>query len=166
MPTFAHIETGAALDPIERDTADAYRALYAPAVVALWTVAEVPAGTKHGAKANGDGTYTNPAETNPTSPVVFDKADFKEYAYKVLGELALPNGTADQKVSAGLTRFGEIIMAADASTNPSVFAAFDQYKDAKTYRKEKVALFLAVLVTATIVTQNEYNAIINGWPEA
>jgi len=165
MATFAHIETGAALDPIERDTADAYRALFASSVTQSWTVSEVPAGTQHGAKPNGDGTYTNPANPQPQADVVFDKADFKEYCYGVLGAMALPNGTAQQKLEAGLARFGEIIMAADASTNPSVFAAFDQYSDATSYRKDRVSLFLSVLVNASIVTAQEYTAVTDNWPK-
>lgn len=164
MATFAHIETGAALDPIERESADAYRALFAQSVTQSWTVAEVPDGTQHGAMPNGDGTYTNPANPQPQADVVFDKADFKEYAYGVLGTIALPNGTAQQKLEAGLARFGAIIMAADASTDASVFAAYDQYKDANSYRKEKVSVFLGILVTATIVTNTEYAAIISNWP--
>jgi hypothetical protein len=157
MKTFAHIETGFALDPIERVDEAAYRALFTDEVVSQWTVAEVPTGTLHNAKRNEDGTYTNPVIPDPVlTPVVFDKVGFKDYCYGKLGATTIE----------GLTRYGEIIQACRTSTVPAVVAAFDQYEDAQTYRKDRVELFLTVLVSATILEQSEYDAVINGWPTA
>ena len=157
MKTFAHIETGFALDPIERVDEAAYRALFAAEVLSQWSIAEVPTGTKHNAKRNEDGTYTNPVEPNPVqTPIVFDKVAFKDYCYSKLGATTLE----------GLTRYGEIIQACRTSTAPAVVAAFDQYEDAQSYRKDRVELFLTVLVSATILEQSEFDAVIDSWPVA
>lgn len=78
MTTYAHIETGQALDPWENDSQDEYLARFSGVDTDAWTVVSVPVGTKHGAKANGDGTYTNPSISPP--PASFrsiDKAQFQ-----------------------------------------------------------------------------------------
>jgi hypothetical protein len=114
-----------------------------------------------------DGTVVEtPSKAPPAQPVVFDSADWKGYAYRVLGTLALPNGTNDEKDLAGLTRYGGIIKAARASDADAVVGALDQYDDATNFRKDKVTVFLGVLVTAGIVTAEEYAAILASWPEA
>ena len=66
MSKFAHIETGFALDPHESDSAEAYLKRFTEDATKDWLVVEVPKGTEHGAKDNGDGTFTNP--TQPALP--------------------------------------------------------------------------------------------------
>lgn len=102
----------------------------------------------------------------PKEPVVFDGADWREYAYSVLGEIAEPSGTEDQKMIAGMRRYGAILNAARASVDPGTVAALDQYDDATNYRKDKVGIFLSFLnADGQIVTNAEYAAIIANWPE-
>lgn len=92
------------------------------------------------------------------APLVLDGADWREYAYGVLG-----SGNA----ATGLARYGAILKGARASTDDSVVAALDQYANATNFRKEKVAIFLQVLVAdGEIVTPTEYAAILASWPEA
>lgn len=97
-------------------------------------------------------------------PAVLDSADWKEYAYGVLGAIAAPAGTDDEKLAAGLARYGRIIKDARASESDAVYGALDQYDDATNFHKEKVAIFLGVLVTDEVVTPTEFAAIIANWP--
>lgn len=101
-----------------------------------------------------------------TSPLVFDSADWKGYAYSVLGAIALPAGTADEKLAAGMRRYGAILKDARASTDDGTIAALDQYDDATNFRKDKVSIFLSFLYAdGAIVTTQELQAIVGGWPE-
>jgi hypothetical protein len=127
---------------------------------------EVPDDKVHGATANADGTFTNPpAHSDTPVPVVFDSADWKAYAYGVLGAIAAPNGTQMQKLQAGMRRYGAILKAARASTDEGTIAALDQYDDATNYRQDKVQVFLGFLnADAKIVTDTEFAAIIGNWP--
>jgi len=103
----------------------------------------------------------------PVAPLVFDSADWKGYAYSVLGAIALPLGTTDEKLAAGMRRYGAILKAARASTDDGTIAALDQYDDATNFRKDKVSIFLMFLnADGQIVTNTELAAIIGGWPEA
>jgi len=102
----------------------------------------------------------------PVVPTIFDSADWQEYAYGVLGTLALPNGTTDQKMLAGITRYGEILIDGRASVNPATVAAFEQYNRATNFRKDKVQVFLGILNADNLIVSNaEFAAIIASWPE-
>lgn len=102
----------------------------------------------------------------PKQPVVFDGADWREYAYGVLGTIAMPQGTVEQKMSAGMVRYGAILKAARASTDNGVIAALDQYDDATNFRKDKVMIFLSFLNNnGKIVTDAEIAGIAVNWPE-
>lgn len=126
---------------------------------------QVPDGTQNYAADNGDGTFTSPPDA-PTSPLVLDSADWKGYAYTVLGSIALPLGTTDEKLAAGMRRYGAILKAARASTDDGTIAALDQYDDATNFRKDKVSIFLSFLnADGEIVTTTEFQSIIGGWPE-
>lgn len=104
--------------------------------------------------------------TYTTHPVVMDGATWREYAYGALGALAAPAGTPEQKITAGITRYGNILKTARASVDPGVIAALDQYDDAINFRKSKVEIFLSLLnADNEIVTDAELDAIIQGWPE-
>lgn len=96
---------------------------------------------------------------------VLDTSDWREYAYGILGDIALPNGTDDEKMMAGIRRYGAIIKAARASDDDGTVAALDQYDDAGAYRKDKVSIFLGILnADSNIVTDAELAAIIENWP--
>lgn len=104
--------------------------------------------------------------TYATRPVVFDSADWKAYAYGVLGTIAEPNGTTEEKLLAGMDRYGEILKGARASTTNRVIAALDQYEGATNFRKDKVEIFLGALTADGIVTPTEFGAILDNWPTA
>ncbi len=112
----------------------------------------------------------HPSQSAPEpESVVFQSADWKEYAYGVLGAIAAPEETDPQAILlAGLTRYGGIIKAARASDADAVVGALDQYDDATNFRKDKVSIFLGVLAApgVEIVTPTEYAAIVASWPEA
>ena len=101
----------------------------------------------------------------PPVAVVLDGAEWREYAYRQLGAILAPAGDDAQKDAAGLTRYGGILKDGRASTDDTVIAAFDQYDDASRFRQDKVTIFLTVLLIAGILTQAEFDAIINNWPE-
>lgn len=117
-----------------------------------------------GTIANGDGTFSNPTNTKQT-PVVFDSADWKGYAYGVLGAIAAPAGNELEQLAAGMRRYGAILKVARASTDEGTIAALDQYDDATNYRKDKVVIFLGFLnADNKIVTDAEFEAIVGSWP--
>jgi hypothetical protein len=65
MTTFAHLAptSSEVLDPRPYEDVDSYKGSFGGVAETLWqdhTFKEVPDGTKHGAKDNGDGTYANP----------------------------------------------------------------------------------------------------------
>jgi len=128
---------------------------------------EVDDGVENGATDDGNGGYTNPTPiTTPKQDIVFDSADWKEYAYGILGTIAAPTGTIDEKLQAGLRRYGKILKDARASTDDGTIAALDQYGDASNFRKDKVAVFLGILnADGKIVTDLELGAIITYWPK-
>lgn len=119
---------------------------------------------------NADGTIneekSRPAPSSPSTPTIFDSADWKRYAYGVLGAIAAPDGTDQEKLLAGMSRYGAILKAARASTDNMVIAAVDQYDSESRFRKDQVIIFLKALNDDNeIVTGAEYTAIITGWPE-
>lgn len=79
MTTFAHIETGQALDPWENTTEGDYCARFPGIDTSGWDVSEVPDGTQHGAKSDGNGGWINPAEPSPppSPPKALTKAEFQ-----------------------------------------------------------------------------------------
>lgn len=104
----------------------------------------------------------------PPVAVVLDGADWREHAYGELGKIALPAGDEDQQEAAGAERYGDILNAGRLliPASGAIAAAFDQYDDAKNFRKKKVTRFLTVLLIAGILTQAEFDAIITNWPVA
>lgn len=64
MPFYAHIETGRALDIHEHPNQASYEKWARLVRAQNWTIAEVPAGTQHGATPNG-GAWDNPLGTPP-----------------------------------------------------------------------------------------------------
>lgn len=80
MPVFAHIcpVTSQVLDPIERATEADYINLWNRDAIGDWNIGQVPATTaegkpiKHGARDNGDGTYTNQEDIPPPAPIIRD----------------------------------------------------------------------------------------------
>lgn len=116
-----------------------------------------------------DQQYINLFTVLATTPKTFDGADWREYAYLILGTVALPAGTTDEKIAAGLARYGAILNAGRAAvpTDGLVAGAFDQYDRATNFRKDKVTIFLGVLnqTNPKIVEDNEFAAIIASWPE-
>lgn len=127
----------------------------------------VPDNAVNGTIDHGDGNFETPEITQRSSPVIFDSADWNEFAYAVLGEIALPESDDDdKKLLAGMDRYGAILQAARASTDNLVVAAVDQYDTEKYFRKDKVLRFLGVLnVNGDIVTDAELAAFNVQWPE-
>lgn len=169
MTTVARIVDGYAVDVCVTPPALSER--FASAWLAQQTFYNAPDGTNNGrpGTVNPDGSVTwgaNPSSPPAPAPVprVLNGADWKDYAYGVLGALVAPAGTDQEKALAGLRRYGAILKAARASVDDGVVGALDQYDDAVNFRKDKVEMFLAVLMGAGIVTLTEYNAIADNWP--
>ncbi len=150
MPTYARIENGHALDPVTADSAEAAASLFPSE---NWTFEVVPGGTKHGAKKNVDGTFTNPAAI--ALPNTLTKVSFMDHAYDCLGgDLS------------GISRYGDIIGQAKASANPLAIASLERYRHASVLERDDVANFLDILISDPTVdlTTDERNVIIDDWP--
>lgn len=61
MPRYAHTESGAALDPADASSEQAYRARFQPSISGGWTVDEVPRNVTHGARVV-NGQWVNPPD--------------------------------------------------------------------------------------------------------
>lgn len=66
MPTFAHIESGVAMDPMVFPSQQAYLANFSSGITAAWQVTQVDDGSVDGATLI-DGKWTNPAAANPVT---------------------------------------------------------------------------------------------------
>lgn len=157
MSLFAHTETGFALDPQENASADEYRTRFAEGVSQGWTVTEVPSGTQHGAKDNGNGTFTNPVVSTPTpQPRILSKTQFQDYVVTVIG------GVPD-----GMARFTEIMDATRDSASGAVRFAFARYEAAATFEKDNTGQLTAIMAndsTTGHLTSVERSAILGSWP--
>ena len=60
--TWAQVVAGVVLNPVTKDPAECFTSDWLEANPPF---IEGPDGTKHGARSNGDGTYTNPPEPAP-----------------------------------------------------------------------------------------------------
>ncbi len=90
MTTFAHTETGQALDPrIEKSKQDYYDKS-SELVRDDWIIIQVPDGTQHGAKDNGDGTFSNPAPPPKPQPAPVTTKQ------QILDQITILKGLADQ----------------------------------------------------------------------
>lgn len=68
MTTFAHIETGFALDPQENGDQAGYEARFNAETIAKWQIVQVTDGTTHGASSDGQGGWVNPIPPAPPKP--------------------------------------------------------------------------------------------------
>lgn len=114
----------------------------------------VPDGTLHGAKDNGDGSFTNPSGVIPTAPLLLSATSFQDVCETALGVGAT-----------GQARFGAVIRAMAASADDQVFAAYQRFFKSITFDKAKVGLMLALLVSKGLMTAQERLGILSGWPE-
>lgn len=114
-----------------------------------WT--QIPDGTRSGAKDNGDGTFTNPA-SSPGVPAILGKTQFRSYAVSQLG-----GGVT------GMARVQAIMDATEAATGAVKFC-FTQYQDATSCVLADMTTFLAIVLGASIITQDEHDAVLNNWP--
>jgi hypothetical protein len=116
--------------------------------------------------ASGVPQFSSPVPTD----TVFNGADWREYAYRQLGIVALPAGTEAEQDAAGLERYGDILNDADASKalNGKLRGALDQYLFASTFRKDRVTIFIGVMnaMNPKIVTDAEFAAILTNWPQS
>lgn len=154
MNTYARVIDGIVLDPVLAiSTAEALN--FFPYAPDDWVFQEVPEGTMHGAKDNGDGTFTNPEPPTQITYQTMEKIDFMDHVYACLG------GGLD-----GIAAFGAILMEARASTDPMVVAAMERYASANTFNRDESSVFLDILVAASDVTfsQAQKDKIIADWP--
>lgn len=152
MATFARIINEIVLDPVTANGPRAAKALFG-AAGENWVFVQVPDDTRHGDTDNGDGTFSRASQTVPE---VLSKVAFMDLAYPLLGA-----GLA------GVGRYGEILLQSKASASPLIVAAMERYTHASVFELENVATFLDILVAdpGVDLTQEERDAVVNGWPE-
>lgn len=158
MALFAHVSNNEVLDPRQAADLDAYKASFGGAAETAFadhTFKEVPAGTLHGARDNGDGTYTPPPEP-PKDFKVLSKTAFQDYAVTQLG-----GGLT------GMARFTAIMDATRDSASGAVRFAFARYEVASTFERENTSQLTAVMAadnTDGHLTEQERSAILDNWP--
>lgn len=95
----------------------------------------------------------SPAPAPSTNPCTLSKTEYQDHCFTQLGGGAT-----------GLSRFGAIMKASRASTNDGVVACMERYDAAGSVEKADAQTFIALLVTALICTQQEFDNVINNWP--
>lgn len=161
MTTFAHVESGVAMDAQVAPDAHAYMSRFNPAVTAGWTVVQVDDGTLNGAVLGQDGKWVNPAAAAPSSApsAVLTKTAFRKYAASVLA------GGGE----AGMSRVEEILAAADAASaaagTGAVKFCHGQYDAADTFALDEVETFMKIMQKYGIAQPAEATAILSGWPK-
>lgn len=85
-----------------------------------------------------------------TLPIILSKTAFNKYAAHVLG---------------GMDVFQNIMDACEASTG-SVKFCFTQYESAQTFEKSEVAAFTQIMVGGGKMTDDQRDALLDGWPTA
>jgi len=153
MTTYARIVSGYALDCQVAATATELSARFHPDWLTANPFTVVPDGTIHGAKDNGDGTFTNPTPVIPA--VVYALISASEFQETC--EAAFGGG------SVGATRFGKVMRDMSASADDLVFSVYQRFVKSITFDRTKTSLALHVLQSATIITGAERTAILNGW---
>lgn|GEM_PF-1830406 len=155
MTTFARIESGIAFDPVVAASAEAAKAIFGP-IADAWVFTLVPDGTKHGARDNGDGTFTNPIPraVEPTYSSL-SKVQFQDLCVVQLG------GDAT-----GRARYVSVMNQIKASTNPDTAFSYERYLAANALERDDVAVFLTLLVAdpQNDLTEQEKDLIIASWP--
>jgi hypothetical protein len=157
MSTYARIKDGFAVDVIVTPPELVDR--FHPEWLSRHTFIIVPDGTKHGAKDNGNGTFTNTAvPAVVTVNAVLGADAFIDYMTAQLG-----NGAV------GDARYGTILLAADSSIDPTVVTKFAKFKatpgDRAATKKLLNAMKTAAIPAGAVVTNAEVNAIDNNWPQ-
>lgn len=127
----------------------------------------VPDGVVSGAKDDGDGTFTNPAQATPEpTPWVLTSIDFQDHCIACLGALTAPSGTPDEKFMAGAERFGEIMeYVTDPAATYLVKTAktrFDMAVARDAFGQADTAKFLALIASA--MQDGETARILTTWP--
>lgn len=154
MTTFARIVDGYAIDCRVHTSATELAACFHPSWLAVNPFVVVPDGTAHGAKDNGDGTFTNPAIQNPpASPATLSASAFQDLCVNNLGGNSI-----------GETRFGAIVRTMSTSADDLVFSVYQRFIKSSTFDKSKSIQMFQILQNKGIMTSQERNAIINAWP--
>ena len=157
MTTFARLVNGFALDCRVHASATEMAACFHPDWLAANPFVVVPDGTMHGAKDNGNGTFSNPIVAPP--PVVdllLARSDLIDHLITQLG---------------GAARFGAVIAAAKTATDGTVAAYYEKYSanGAPTTKAQAQTVFTAIraagLPAGSQVTVAEITAIVTNWPK-
>ena len=120
---------------------------------ANWIV--VPDSAIHGAKDNGDGTYTNPVAPVLMRPIVYTWDGFNKY---LIGRLNL-NGRA--KLQAVLESARDFVGTDNAAKNTRGF--YTWFVGTTEFEKEETAEMLQYLVDAAIILARQRDAVLNNW---
>lgn len=160
MTTYARIQSGFAVDVQIAATATELAARFHPEWFAANPFTVVPDGTLHGARDNGNGTFTNPLPP----PVVAIPLTVSKTAFMDVCQTAFGGGAT------GRQRFGAIIRACGASNDDEVRFVYERFQGAQTFDKQVVLQLMTLLIskgTALItpaVNVAERTAIDTNWP--
>lgn len=161
MPTYAHIETGRAIDVISTpDLATYRRILNAPNT---WQVVTVPDGTVNGSTQNQQGGWDAPVIAAAV-PEAIELSGTAFHTY-CAGILAVVNNVTPQ---AGMARMGDIVLAM-RTQGGLVAIAYERYQAAGNpggkFSYADIPTLMGALQAAGIVTAQEAAGIVMGWPK-
>lgn len=169
MKTFAHTESGQAVDPAPATDAAEYISRFSTEITASWSVEEVPNGTQHGATPDGQGGWINPSDPVPVLQYsMLSGSGFEAYS---VATLAAVNGT---DAATALARMGEIIRGvrlAATNVDGKIEIAYQRYTAAMSpggkFAASDVADFAATLGAAGMCAPDEATALagLAAWPK-
>ncbi len=155
MPTFAHIESGQAINPMVASSQATYLAQFDAAATKDWQVAQVDDGALAGATlVNGKWVNPAPVQTQPIAPIpkTLSATAFNELCFASLG-----GGPT------GMAAFQAIIDAAQAAGG-AARACVTHYNKSVTFELSDVEGFFGILEAAQAMTSPQATAIIAAWP--
>lgn len=160
MTTYARIVAGFALDCQTAASVAELAARFHPEWLANNPFSVVPDGTIHGAKDNGNGTFTNPPLPQPPqpSPMHLSRQELRDYLVTQFG------GN-----SAGRIKVGTILNAFRTSSDGQVAFYWDDFDSRTSYGRTEMVQLLTFLRGKDIggvgyITVAEINAVNANWP--
>lgn len=154
MTTFARIVNGFAVDCQVASSALVLAERFHPNWLAANPFVVVPDGTIHGAKDNGNGTFTNPNITPAQIDIVIDRKTARDLVVEVLGG-----------AGAGSAKLQSYIDTANANTATTAAAqnmryALNAFRTDDSFTKSEAAQIMTGLQFAS----GDRQAVLNAWP--
>ena len=155
MTTYARIVNGVALDCRVQASASELVACFHPDWLTAHPFVVVPDGTLHGAKDNGNGTFTNPPPPAPiTVDSTLDRRTLRSHVVTVLGGAGSGSAKLQNYIDTANTN------TATTQTAQNMRLALDTYRNENLFTKTDAQQLMSALQFAS----GDSAAVLAAWP--